>query len=136
MLLLLTLLMACDASVQETMMPCPVPAQADLERPDWIEVEELVGLLEADGVLVLDVRGAEAFVEGHIPGATNIPTELLPQRLGELDEWRHAAVFVYCHNLGNAALSANRLRGAGFTEVYQVRGGWSEWAARGYPVEQ
>lgn len=136
MLLLLTLLLACDARVEETMAPCPVPAVEDLDRSDWIEVEELVELQEGAGVLVLDVRSAEEFDQGHIPGAAHIPSDLLPQRLSELAEWRRAPVYVYCHNLGHAALSANRLRGAGFTEVYQVRGGWAEWTARGYPTER
>lgn len=35
---------------------------------------------------ILDVRDADAFVEGHIPDAINIPINELPEKLATLDK--------------------------------------------------
>ena len=49
----------------------------------------------ADGrAVVLDVRPAEEYASGHIPGAVSIPLEELPERLTEIPE--DAEVVAYC----------------------------------------
>ena len=41
-------------------------------------------MLKAESVTLLDVRPAEEFALGHLPGALNIPAEELERRLGDL----------------------------------------------------
>jgi rhodanese-related sulfurtransferase len=45
------------------------------------------------GPTVVDVRGAEEYAAGHIPGALHIPGDELPQRLAEIP--RHRPVVPY-----------------------------------------
>lgn len=63
---------------------------------------------------LLDVRPAEEYAAGHLPGARSIPLEELEARLGELP--RHRPVIAYCRGpycpLGAAAVAL--LRAAGF----------------------
>lgn len=47
------------------------------ERLDGVSITELVGMLKAESVTLLDVRPAEEFALGHLPGALNIPAEEL-----------------------------------------------------------
>ncbi len=60
-----------------------------------ISAEELKTLLEGSRVLVLDVRGADSYVAGHLPGAVLMPFGDLAERAGTLSgETR--AIITYC----------------------------------------
>jgi rhodanese-related sulfurtransferase len=49
--------------------------------------------MSGPGPTVVDVRGAEEYAAGHVPGAIHIPAEELPRRLGEVPQDR--AVVTY-----------------------------------------
>ena len=50
---------------------------------------------EAGKVVLLDVRGAEAYASSHIPGALNFPVSALEQRATELSALKKPIV-TYC----------------------------------------
>lgn len=81
---------------------------------------------------VLDVRSAEEYAAGHVPGATLIPHDRLPARIGELDRMR--PVVVYCRSGRRSGLAEQVLRDAGF-EVSQLEGSYPAWEAAGLPRE-
>lgn len=64
------------------------------EQLEAISREELLQRLREHSVTLLDVRPAAEFVQGHLPGAINIPLEELQQRLGELSPSQE--VIAYC----------------------------------------
>jgi rhodanese-related sulfurtransferase len=88
---------------------------------------------QADAPLVLDVRSAEEFAGGHVPGAVNVSYEQVAARMGELGPARE--VVVYCERGGRAAKAADVLRDAGFT-VRHLTGDMSGWREQGLPVER
>ncbi|MEJ2855078.1 MULTISPECIES: ArsR/SmtB family transcription factor [unclassified Saccharothrix] len=61
---------------------------------DEVTREELLERVRSGEVTVLDVRPAEEYAAGHIPGALGIPLEELPARLAELPPDRE--VVAYC----------------------------------------
>ena len=87
-------------------------------------------------LLVLDVRTAADFTgkQGHIEGATNIPLEELPQRLGELEDYRQHPVAIVCRTDMRSAEAARLLVKAGFADVQVVRNGMTGWLKAGLPV--
>ncbi len=96
--------------------------------------EDLTGRI-ADGlVTVLDVRPADEFAEGHLPGARNIPLAELERRLKELP--KTVEVVAYCRGpycvLAFEAVAA--LRAKGFKAV-RLEDGFPEWKAAGLTVE-
>ena len=110
------------------------------ERPvarlELIDVAELADRMEgADGPLVLDVRGADEFTAGRIPGSLHIPYGELPERLDELPRDRPIATI--CSGGKRSGLAASILLREGFEQVIHVgHGGVGSWREAGRPVEQ
>jgi NADPH-dependent 2,4-dienoyl-CoA reductase/sulfur reductase-like enzyme/rhodanese-related sulfurtransferase len=77
--------------------------------------------LAANGVLVLDVREADEFREGHVPEATNIPLGSLRQSLAKLP--RERTISVYC-GVGQRAYYASRLLKQRGFRVQNLSGGY------------
>jgi len=77
----------------------------------------------AKGALLLDVRTAEEFNAGHIPGARNIPVQELGNRMGELTKWH--SVVVYCRSGARSATAKGMLTKAGH-EVLDI-GAMGNW---------
>jgi phage shock protein E len=72
------------------------------------------------GAAILDVRTAEEFSGGHYANALNIPVQVLPVRLVELDKAR--AVVVYCASGGRSRMATEILIQAGFKDVIDAGG--------------
>jgi rhodanese-related sulfurtransferase len=85
----------------------------------------------ADAPLVLDVRSAEEFASGHVPGARHVPYDQVEARLAELGPPRE--VVVYCERGPRASKAAAALGAAGFT-VRHLTGDMSGWRAQGLPL--
>lgn len=84
---------------------------------------------------LVDVRSAEAWRQGHIPGAIHMPYAEMPARaLSELDPT--LPVIVYCWSPGcNAGhKGALALSTLGFN-VREMLGGFEYWARSGQPIE-
>jgi rhodanese-related sulfurtransferase len=87
------------------------------------------------GFVLLDSRGAEAWAQGHVPGAVHLPGRQVPDRAaGELD--RAVPVVTYCWGPGcnGATRAALALADLGF-RVREMIGGFEYWAREGLPVE-
>src|SRR5688572_1680890 len=87
-----------------------------------------------ENVTVLDVRSANEWDEGHLPGATHIPLGYLVDRLGDIPPNR--PVVVQCQSGGRSSIAASILERAGFRDVSNLTGGLSAWTASGLPIEE
>ena len=67
---------------------------AERDSLEPVSRQELLDRVGAGLVTVLDVRPADEFAHGHLPGAVNIPLGELQHRLAELDPDRE--VIAYC----------------------------------------
>ena len=87
----------------------------------------------ARGDVVLDVRPAEEFVAGHIPGALSIPLDQLEAALARLP--KRARIVAYCRGpyCVLAPQAVQRLRAKGFT-ARRLVDGMPEWRLAGLPV--
>jgi len=83
-------------------------------------------------LVVLDVRTASEYGEGHIEGALNIPVQELEGRLGELDTG--SEFLVYCRSGSRSSSAVQVMRANGFDKVYHMSAGIAAWVGAGYPV--
>ncbi len=107
-----------------------------MRRPERLEPmsrDALYHRLVEGDVVLLDVRPALEYRQGHIAGARSIPLEELEQRLQDLDP--HREIIAYCR--GPYCLFAGEavalLRANGFT-AQRYAEGFPDWAAAGLPV--
>jgi len=98
-----------------------------------VDKRRLVERVRAGEVTVLDVRPAEEYRAGHIPGAVSIPLGELKKRLGSLP--KHLEIVAYCRGpyCVLAPEAASFLRARGYRAV-AIDDGVGEWRARGLPV--
>jgi rhodanese-related sulfurtransferase/DNA-binding transcriptional ArsR family regulator len=95
---------------------------------------ELLRRAEADEALVIDVRPADEYAAGHIPGAVSIPLGELPARLDELPAG--SQVVAYCRGAYCVlARDAVRLLRASGRAARPLDEGMLEWRLDGLPVE-
>ena len=81
--------------------------------------------------LLLDVRDADEVAElGKLENAVNIPLGELRDRLGELPVNRR--IVVYCQKGQRGYLAACLLRGRGFTNTANLRGGYLQARLNGW----
>jgi len=97
--------------------------------------EQLLERARRGLVVVLDVRPAEEFAAGHVPGAVNIPIDELPRRLRELP--RSKQIVAYCRGafclMSFEAVELLRRKGL---RASRMADGLPEWRAEGLPVER
>ena len=99
-----------------------------------VERDELLRRVKRGEVTVLDVRPAEEYRAGHIPGALSIPLAELEARLKELPKGR--LVVAYCRGpyCVMAVEAVELLAKRGF-KAHRMEHGVVDWRARGWRVE-
>ena len=77
---------------------------------------------------LIDLREPKEFEAGHILGARNIPTTQFRQRYKEIRP--DLPVYLYCQNTGRSARAALQLKKKGYTQIYQLQGGFKTWTGK------
>jgi len=85
-------------------------------------------------VTLVDLRPAEAYERGRLPGARSIPLDTLIRRQGEIPAG--AIIVLYgSDSVDEAAAAARYLRAGGRDAVFVLEGGFAGWLAGGRQVE-
>jgi len=87
-------------------------------------------------LLILDVRSAAEFGEGHIPGAVNIPHDTIGSRIAELGPAGERDIVVYCRSGRRSALALAALKEAGFSRLFHLDGDYLRWSEEGRSLIQ
>lgn len=96
--------------------------------------QELVNLVNRENALVLDVRDAKEFADGHIVDAVNIPHAAVAGRVSELEQYKDRPVAIVCKMGQHAGSAGTVLRREGFEPVMRLTGGMTEWRNQNLPV--
>lgn len=103
------------------------------EAPEPVSRDELAARLTQGSVTILDVRPADEFAMGHIPGARNVSLPSLERMMSTLDPGTE--IVAYCRGpyciYAHQAVAA--LRKQGFN-ARRLDGGLPEWRADGRQV--
>lgn len=96
--------------------------------------QQLTNLVNTAGGIVVDVRDAKEFREGHITDSRNIPYSQLADRLNDLAAYKDKPVVLVCKMGQHAGAAGRLLSKAGFTDVRRLGGGIATWTADRLPL--
>ena len=90
-------------------------------------MEEAVAMMaEETGYIILDVRRADEFAAGHIPGAINVANESIgTNEIPELPD-KDQLIMVYCRSGRRSKEAAEKLVKLGYTNIVEF-GGILDW---------
>lgn len=113
----------------------PQPANEARDGIGRITAQGLKALLDPGAGApppLIDVRERWEFDTGHLPGAVNIPTSELPQRMAELP--RSGAPVFICRSGGRSLRACAMALKVGVTTPVNLEGGMLAWAAEVDPT--
>ena len=87
-------------------------------------------------LVVLDVRTADEFKEGHIIGALNIDIrrEDAFARIDKLN--RNVSYIVYCRTNHRSGMAVDHMMKSGFKKMYQMMDGFPGWVENKLPIQK
>jgi molybdopterin/thiamine biosynthesis adenylyltransferase/rhodanese-related sulfurtransferase len=100
---------------------------------DEISTAETHALVQ-DGLTptLLDVREADEWQEGHLPGAVHVPRGNLESRVEALLPDKEHEIIVYCAGGSRSAFAVKSLGELGYTSVRSMAGGFADWKRNGF----
>ena len=101
-----------------------------------VELERMVQ--QGQPVHIVDVRAAEDYAEGHIPGAVNLPKDQWTDAKAlkaRLHKDRINVVYCYSHVCHLAATATIEFASKGYP-VMELEGGWRWWTDNGFDIEK
>jgi rhodanese-related sulfurtransferase len=98
-----------------------------------ISTQDLIRLMN-QGALVLDIRKPDAFAQGHVGGAKQLPSDQILTAGENFKKFKEKPVVVYDESGSLAAIAVRQLTQQGFTKAFSLRGGFAGWRAEHLPV--
>ena len=93
-----------------------------------ISSAEAQKLMESESnYIILDVRRADEYANGHIPGAINVANETIVDKEPEELPDKEQLILVYCRSGNRSKQAAAKLANMGYTNIVEF-GGINEWA--------
>jgi len=97
---------------------------------EWFEIDEII----EKGGFLLDVRTPMEVSAGAIKGSVNIELDTLRDRINEISIAKDAPIYVTCQVGQRAYLGIRILQGKGFTNIYNLTGGYSVYKTAHYKL--
>ena len=100
---------------------------------DPVAMEELA---HGPQVVIIDLRPPELFngPKGHLPGAFNMPIQMLTRRIGEVAKDKRQLVVLVDASDAVSHRAAPLLKAEGYIWVRVLKGGMRAWRARDLPL--
>lgn len=96
-----------------------------------ISADNLANELNAD-MIIMDIRPANHFQNGHINGALNIDLDDLPENIDRLS--KDERIVLVDHKGKLTLLTGRYLRSQGFENILRLDGGFNAWVKSSMPV--
>lgn len=129
------LVLACSCLFLSSSVTAADPTEPQLRRAPYVTPATVKAWLTAEqSVVFLDVREADEFAAGHLPGAINIHYDQIASRADQLPH-EHPIVIYCIHSAHRAPEAAKSLQALGFDNVSVLEGGIVAWQADGLTIQ-
>ena len=106
-------------------MGCSKGSSEAYNEIDSTKTVELIG--ETKNTLVIDVRDADAYAEGHLMNAINIPFDEFEEKIADLEGYKDQTIVLICNTGNKSGKAGKMLVDKGFTKVYNAEDGMDEF---------
>jgi len=114
----------------------PAPSTVNSTGFKNLTVDEFAQMTADKTNVILDVRTAKEFESGHLPGALNLDVTAagFAEKAAALDKSK--TYLVHCASGGRSVKACDALGRLGFSQLYNLPGGFRAWAKAGKPFEK
>jgi rhodanese-related sulfurtransferase len=105
------------------------------QRITEISPQEAHEQVKRGEAVLLDVREASEFAQGHAPGAKHLSKGVIEVEIEEQVPDPNQVIIAYCGGGSRSALVADNLQKMGYTNVRSLAGGMRAWKEAGLPTE-
>lgn len=123
---------ASSEKVSDKAAPSVESQQQEIKQVSVAEAKTAID--EKKDAQFIDVRTVEEYDSGHAPKAVNMPLDSLENNLAKLDQDK--PVYVICQTGRRSQKGSEILQKSGFKDIYNIKGGTSEWISAGLPTEK
>lgn len=107
------------------------------KRTSYAAIQPLEAIqLMNQGAPLYDLRADEAFAAGHISGARHLAGAQQEKAAEQLKKFRDKLLLLVCEDGSQSSALTRTLHAAGFTKVFNLRGGLKTWRAEGLPLQR
>lgn len=89
---------------------------------------------QKQGAVLIDVREAEEFENGHAQGAIHLSKGVVELRIEDSVPNVATPIICYCGGGSRSALAADNLQKMGYANVASMAGGFRDWKNEGLPT--
>lgn len=117
--------------------PATAPETARIAPAPMVNISAgdlLTKLKAGEQLLVVDVRTAEEFAQGHVPGAQLVDLQTIEQGITKYA--KNQELYLICRSGNRSAQAYTLLQGMGYTKLHNVTGGMTEWEKLGGAMER
>ncbi|MDO5715345.1 MAG: rhodanese-like domain-containing protein [Tissierellia bacterium] len=100
-----------------------------LMQKNSISYEEAEQLIQDEKALVVDVRRADEYAQGHIPNAKLIPLDQISTRAEKELKDKDRPIILYCRSGNRSNQALKILEHQGYTHLYNL-GGLHKWKGK------
>lgn len=101
-----------------------------------VNIDQMTRLVNQQNAQVIDVRPKDAFQQGHIVNAINMPLEDIKSGKAKFDKLKKKPVVVYCQ-VGKSSIQASKsIAEAGIESVFNLQGGINSWISEKLPLSK
>lgn len=99
-----------------------------------ISPQQATQFINHHNAVIIDVRPADRFQQGHIIAAINIPYAEIETHQAKLKNYQAKPIIIVCDTGQTSAKVAALLKKQGFTQSYSLSGGLAAWRNSQLPL--
>ncbi|MDR2364931.1 MAG: rhodanese-like domain-containing protein [Zoogloeaceae bacterium] len=99
-----------------------------------LSAQQATQRINHDDAEIIDVRDAQEFAGGHLPGARNIPLKELAGKIAELTAMKEKPLILVCASGTRSGRACALLKKQGFADACCLQGGVPAWERAGLPM--
>lgn len=118
------------------LLSCTTTSERNNNVVENVSAKQAQSIMEDTNIVVLDVRTAKEYSDGHIKNAVNIDvkSENFVSEMQKLD--KDTTYVMHCKSGGRSAIALEKVKDLGFKKIYHMNGGMLEWAEHNLPIQK